>query len=167
MRVRLRASRCAPDAGTRDARSLASGLLANGMRNGYGKLSTHCRTGRGPNTSSTRCRADSAMRRAPQLGQKRSHLRQFPHVGWRGALSHRGLPDGRHRQRADVGRTPQLPVNLQCHARGRLRTSDRVASDHQKSKKVSGTISSIEAGMTRLSRFCRAEMEKVVRDKLR
>jgi len=56
----------------------ASGLLANRKRNGTGTLSTQCRTGRGPNTSSTRpvlspvegCRALSAMRRAPQLGQK-------------------------------------------------------------------------------------------------
>jgi hypothetical protein len=56
---------------------MASGLLANRKRNGYGKLSTHCRTGRGPNTSSTRCRADSAMRRAPQLGQKPRFLQEY------------------------------------------------------------------------------------------
>jgi len=56
---------------------MVSGLLANRKRNGTGKLSTHCRTGRGPNTSSTRpvlnpvegCRTLSAMRRAPPLGQ--------------------------------------------------------------------------------------------------
>lgn len=59
----------APSAGP-----MASGLLANRKRSGYGKLSTHCRTGHGPNTSSTRCRADSAMRRAPQLGQKPRRL---------------------------------------------------------------------------------------------
>jgi hypothetical protein len=47
---------------------IASGALANMKRKGRGKLSTDCRTGRGPNTSSTRWRADSAMRRAPQHG---------------------------------------------------------------------------------------------------
>jgi hypothetical protein len=58
---------------------MASGLLANRKRKGYGKLSTHCRTGRGPNTSSTRCRALSAMRRAPQLGQKPALLAGIRH----------------------------------------------------------------------------------------
>ncbi|MGF2520674.1 transposase, partial [Pseudomonas aeruginosa] len=33
--------------------------------------------GRGPNTSSTRCRADSAMRRAPQLGHSPRFLQEY------------------------------------------------------------------------------------------
>ena len=44
--------------------------LANRKRSGYGTLNTHWRTGCSGNTSSTSSAALSAMRRAPQLGEK-------------------------------------------------------------------------------------------------
>jgi hypothetical protein len=52
--------------------TMTAGRLANRKRNGYGMLSTHWRTGCSGNTSSTSTVALSAMRRAPQLGQKPS-----------------------------------------------------------------------------------------------
>ena len=55
---------------------MASGLLANGKRNGTGTLRTHYLTGRGPNTSSTRCRALSAIWRPPQLRQNSRFLQE-------------------------------------------------------------------------------------------
>jgi len=47
-----------------------AGRLANRKRKGYGKLNTHWRTGCSGKTSSTNRAALSAIRRAPQLGQK-------------------------------------------------------------------------------------------------
>ena len=49
---------------------MIAGQLANRNRNGYGKLSTHWRTGCLGKTSSTSSAALSAMRRASQLAQK-------------------------------------------------------------------------------------------------
>jgi len=53
---------------------MIAGRLANRKRNGYGKLNTHWRTGCEGKTSSTSRAALSAMRRAPQLGQKPRRL---------------------------------------------------------------------------------------------
>ena len=53
---------------------MIAGRLANKNRNGYGRLSTHWRTGCLGKISSTSSAALSAMRRAPQLGQKPRRL---------------------------------------------------------------------------------------------
>ena len=55
-------------------RPITAGRLVDRKRNGYGTLKTHWRTGCSENTSSTSSAALSAMRRAPQLGQKSRRL---------------------------------------------------------------------------------------------